>query len=198
MTFIRTYTGRKFFFDRESILTFDYTIQDIARALTFLNRFNGHTSRPYSVAEHSLWVARLVPEQDKLAALLHDATEAFIGDMVKPLKSLEGLSFFSELEDLLQERIFKSFGLSSPKIPKAVHLADNLMCGIELRDLLEATPVDVPWLKHLPSLYEELRELGGCRIAFEELYVSRDYQVLFELEEDFKEAFVRYSRNRNA
>lgn len=68
-------------------------IRDIAAALSNINRFIGHTEYPYSVAQHSVLVARMVPAPVltpptlTLAALLHDAHEAYLGDMSAPLKA---------------------------------------------------------------------------------------------------------------
>ena len=61
-------------------------IYDIAHQLSQINRFNGATKVPYSVAQHSLYVSMLVPEHLQLDALLHDAHEAYMGDINTPLK----------------------------------------------------------------------------------------------------------------
>lgn len=61
-------------------------IRDIARHLSIINRFSGATKAPYSVAQHSLYVSMLVPEAWQLHALLHDAHEAYLGDINTPLK----------------------------------------------------------------------------------------------------------------
>ncbi len=60
-------------------------LESLAVSLSRQVRFNGHTSRPISVLEHSFAVAQLVPPQHRLAALLHDAQEALIGDIVRPV-----------------------------------------------------------------------------------------------------------------
>lgn len=65
-----------------------FQVSDIAHALGNICRFTGHTQRFYSVAEHSVICSHMVPPEDAMAALMHDAAEAFIGDVSSPLKSL--------------------------------------------------------------------------------------------------------------
>ena len=66
--------------------TSDIDIEDIAWSLSNIMRFNGHLSTQISVARHSLEVSRLVPAELQLAALLHDAHETYVGDVVRPVK----------------------------------------------------------------------------------------------------------------
>lgn len=88
-------------------------IEDIAHALANICRFGGHTSRHYSVAHHSVFVSEIVPREIALEGLMHDASEAFIGDMVKPLKDCGRLQSFREIEDVLMKVIAEKFGLNS-------------------------------------------------------------------------------------
>jgi hypothetical protein len=80
---IQTFTGRRFW-PMDPRLD-DIDIEDIAHALAMKCRFSGHTDLFYSVAEHSILVSRAVKEH-KLAALLHDASEAYLTDVPRPIK----------------------------------------------------------------------------------------------------------------
>jgi hypothetical protein len=117
---------------------------DIAHALGSLARFNGHTKRFYSVAEHSVMVARMVPPADALWGLVHDAAEAYIGDIVSPVKHL--CPEVDIIERRLMGVICDKLGLPH-KIPASVVEADARMLATEARDLLIG---DVSWCKALP------------------------------------------------
>ncbi|MGB6213678.1 phosphohydrolase [Pseudomonas mandelii] len=86
MSWILTHSGRQF--DLLAPTAAMISPHDIAHALANLCRFNGHTREHYSVAQHSLIVCDLAPEKHQLSALIHDATEAYLGDMTRPLKAL--------------------------------------------------------------------------------------------------------------
>lgn len=104
--YIQTYTGKLFTpYDPNPD---DIDINDIAHSLSLINRFNGHTKIPYSVAEHSLWVSRHCKSNSvALLGLLHDASEAYLGDIARPLKTYE----YRAAERWLQECILRKFGL---------------------------------------------------------------------------------------
>jgi 5'-nucleotidase len=127
-----TYTGLQFYPLDARIE--DVCIEDIAHALANTCRFGGHCSGFYSVAKHSLLVARILPTELKLQGLLHDATEAYIGDMVRPLKSF--MPDYREVEDKLWRVIAEKFGLPET-LDKAVKHADNVILMTEKRDLLK-------------------------------------------------------------
>ncbi len=112
----------------------------IARALGNICRFNGNTNRHYSVAEHSVRVAQLVPPQHRLAALLHDAAEAYVGDMASPLRQLVPDFNAIELDHL--RWLGRHFGVELSQLPVEVRRADLIMLSTELRDLLGCTPPD--------------------------------------------------------
>jgi hypothetical protein len=99
----------------------DVRVADIAHALSHLCRFTGHTEVFYSVAQHSVFVSRLVPEKFALWGLLHDASEAYIGDVSSPLKSL--LQDYRYIEHGVEQCVWGAFGLTG-KLPPEVKAAD--------------------------------------------------------------------------
>jgi len=119
-TKIRTFSGRMMdVFNPEPDMI---CIEDIAHALSNLCRFGGHTSEFYSVAQHSVMCASLVPEKYRLDALLHDATEAYMLDIPSPIK--RQLPGYSEAEDKLMQIIADKFGVQFP-FDKSVKIADR-------------------------------------------------------------------------
>ena len=131
MTYISTYLGNRFYLLDPRID--DVAVEDIAHGLAYQCRFNGQTRTFYSVAQHSIIVAALVPEEQRLAALLHDAAEAYLGDMVKPLKLL--LPEFSAIEDQVSAIIATKFGLPGFAFPE-IKRADLIALATEKRDLM--------------------------------------------------------------
>ena len=107
--FIATYSGGRFYFD--DIMANDINIQDIAHALSHLCRFGGHVEKFYSVAQHSVLVSHLAPPEHALAALLHDATEAYVQDLVYPVKVQ--LSQYRDLEEIVEKLICTSFCINT-------------------------------------------------------------------------------------
>lgn len=108
----------------------DFRIAELAHSLALINRFNGHTPEPISVAQHSVCVARLVAPQHQKQALLHDAAEALVGDVTKWLKSSPMFSGYRQLEHLLQRQIFVRFGCA-PDLAPEIEEADRVMVRFE-------------------------------------------------------------------
>lgn len=92
-------------------------LEDIAHALSNICRFGGHSRTFYSVAQHSVLVAELAPFRLRKEALLHDATEAYVGDVIKPLKVLLG-DVFENIENSFLKAIIKKFDLDDKKLLK--------------------------------------------------------------------------------
>ncbi|MDQ5902525.1 MAG: 5-nucleotidase [Pseudomonadota bacterium] len=129
--YVSTFLGNRFYLLAPHID--DVAIEDIAHGLAFQCRFNGQTQHFYSVAQHSLMVAGLVPRRLALAALLHDAAEAYLGDMVKPLKSL--FPDFSQIETEVMAIIGARFGVSGFD-DRLIKRADLIALATEKRDLM--------------------------------------------------------------
>lgn len=126
---ITTYKGTKFHFRNPKPEEID--IEDIAHHLSQLCRFTGACKPFYSVAEHSIRVAEIVPEELKLAALLHDAAEAYIGDISRPIKYTHKLK---ETEEIITKVIAKKYGVDLNN--SEVKEADNILIATEGRDLM--------------------------------------------------------------
>lgn len=107
-----------------------FQVSDIAHALGNICRFTGHTQRFYSVAEHSVICSHMVPPEDAMAALMHDAAEAFIGDVSSPLKSL--LPDYKAVERRVEQAVWSRLGLP-PTLPPSVKIADRRALAVEQR-----------------------------------------------------------------
>ncbi|KKP81505.1 MAG: hypothetical protein UR84_C0024G0010 [candidate division WS6 bacterium GW2011_GWD1_35_594] len=157
-------TARGKVFDYLKPHSYEYDIYDISHSLSNICRFAGNTSAFYSVAQHSVIVARLVAALDPhLAkmAILHDAAEAFMNDMPSPLKKL--FPGFSEIEDNILTAVFKHFDVEPTPdtvISKIVKHYDRAVGIAEMRDLfngcnpysdkLSCEAVEVPPICPLP------------------------------------------------
>lgn len=114
-------------------------IEDIAHALAHMCRYGGHCSRFYSVAEHSFHASYLVPRADALAALMHDATEAYVTDVPRPLK--KSLAGYADIERLNWVVIATRFGLPL-ELPQSVTDADHAMLFAEQKALMLPSPLE--------------------------------------------------------
>jgi 5'-deoxynucleotidase YfbR-like HD superfamily hydrolase len=139
----------------------DIEVEDIAHGLAFVARWNGQTRGdwPYSVAEHSLLVEQILALLDpdaaprwRLAALLHDAPEYVIGDMISPVKSAVGPAY-GELDDRLSRAIHMRFGLPAvlpANIKQRIKRADRISAWLEAVRLAGFTEAEATRLFRLP------------------------------------------------
>jgi hypothetical protein len=133
---ILTYTGRKVYPLKPDHSVID--ILDIAHHLALQCRFAGAVSSFYSVAQHSVLVSRNVPGYLALVGLLHDAAEAYMQDLVRPVKQL--IPRYAKIEQAWLEMIDLEFCLKGKlaRMPLAVLAADEAVLATEQRDLLRA------------------------------------------------------------
>lgn len=141
------------YFDFREPRFWQITIEDIAHALSNICRFTGHVREFYSVAQHSVLVSNIVPAKHALAGLLHDATEAYIGDMSSPLKTLNPA--YKEIEHRIWAQIAMRFKLPWT-LPAAIKEADNIALVTERRDLMPNSvkhdPTAWAWTVDIPLL----------------------------------------------
>lgn len=137
-------------------------IEDIAAHLSKLCRFTGATRRFYSVAQHSVLVSEIVAAPNALAGLLHDATEAYINDMSRPVKRL-CQAYVDYERNVLWPAVAERFGL--PQIlPPAIHTTDDIVLITEKRDLMPPiAPEDAhvwAWADGIAPLRASIAPLG--------------------------------------
>jgi hypothetical protein len=122
----QTYSGVKFW--PLDCRVEEINLIDIAHGLANTCRYNGHCLRFYSVAEHSVLVSRLVKPENALQALFHDAPEAYVGDVIRPLKRF--LIGFQEIEDAIFEKVALKFGFPA-EMSEDVKRVDSAILGDE-------------------------------------------------------------------
>jgi uncharacterized protein len=151
----------------------DLCIEDIAHALAHQCRFTGHVRAFYSVAQHSVLAAGLVPEELVLDALLHDASEAYLADIAKPIKADPRFgTIYKEFEEKLMQVIAGRFGFAWPLSPE-VKRADAILLHGEAAQLLGPQPS--PWIDEgLAALAPRILPWrpGVAREAFLDLYFA--------------------------
>jgi len=137
--YILTYTGVKFYPADPRIE--DFNLEDIAHALSHVNRYNGHTTAPYSVAQHAVNVATVLEQlgysaRTRFIGLNHDNPEAYMADIPSPVKQL--LPDYAKLEKKLQDMLYEWCGLGkvSKEEYEVVKFIDGLLYFAEARSLL--------------------------------------------------------------
>lgn len=109
-------------------------IEAIAHALANQCRWTGHVLNFYSVAEHAVLCSYIEPTLD---CLLHDASEAYLSDLARPIKHAPGLGdVYRECEEKLEAAIAERFGLAPPPMSAAIKTADNAMLFREAWELV--------------------------------------------------------------
>lgn len=154
----------------------DIQIKDIAHALSLICRFNGHCREFYSVAQHSVIVSEILEHQRYspeivLAGLMHDAHEAYLGDMPSPLKKI--FKDYGPISEELQKTIEKKYAIPmNENVSKLVKNADFACFHAEVRDLMPSNgwnwPPDVfKWEKSIiPCAPEKAKAMFIERFNF--------------------------------
>lgn len=177
---IQTYSGKRFTPMKpnpEAIV-----IQDIAHSLAMQCRFSGHVKQFYSVAQHCVLVSHVCDQKDALWGLLHDATEAYLVDVPRPIKRSGKFGAYIECEKIMQEAICNRFELSKEE-PESVHKADTILLATEARDLMY--PLRYDWIQPVKPLPFKIEPLGPKEAKT--LYLERFYELI-----GFPEGFQRH------
>lgn len=196
MTWILTATGRTL--DLANPRQGDVMPLDVAWALAQTNRFTGHCLRPYSVAEHSLLVCHIAEHLHRLnvhgllAALLHDAHEAYCGDQSSPAKQALGEPWRA-FEQRLEHCVHTAFAVrtASAQYRNAIKHADLVALATERRDLMPShTPLsNMAWacLDGIePAHWVNLRSVERTAMGWEDWrdrWLDRFHELDFERNE---------------
>lgn len=161
----------------------DFCIEDIVHSLSNIVRFNGHAQRQLTVAQHSVFVSEQVPGDCAFLGLLHDAPEAYTGDMISPLKAVLG-SAFTDMEDRIWRAIAKRFDIDEQvEAWRAVKEADRRAVATESRDqyifggVLFDTPVR-PYAATISEVWSHGEARERFLRRFEELSPAEGVQSL--------------------
>lgn len=168
---MQTYTGVQFW--PMDPRYWEIRTEDIAHALANQCRFAGHCKQFYSVAQHSVIVSRVVPPEDALWGLLHDASEAYLVDLPRPIKRFSLLGEeYQVVEMQLMGIIADAFGLQR-EMPSTVKLADDRVLMTELRDVMGPAPAK--WMDRAEPLAETIHPWDPSWAERE--FLSRYHQI---------------------
>ena len=145
---IQTFTGKQFWpLDPKPE---DVCIEDIAHALSMICRFNGHCNQFYSVSEHSVLVSQHVNPLFALKGLLHDASEAYISDLGKPIK--KDINGYKAIENRLQQVIFGRFKIWNFEEDWQIKQIDQRILVDEQSQLMPNPPIEWSQTKDIEPL----------------------------------------------
>ncbi len=194
--FVGTYKGNEFWPLDPRVEEVD--VIDIAHSLSQICRFNGHTLHFWSIAQHSLLVEQVIKEYlnwdsplTRLYGLLHDASEAYISDICRPVKKY--LQDYLEIEGKIERAILEYFQIADKLTSKDMELvikADNIVLALEGRKLMKSRdywnisqlwkPEYEPLLKYIDSSNisdVEQRFIEKCKALTNELGINISWEV---------------------
>ena len=179
-----TFSGRDYL--PPQMVPADVHIEDVAHALSLICRFGGHTEVHYSVAQHSLLVARILEDQGapvdaQLAGLLHDAHEAYIGDLPTPIKSVLGQAW-NDLEADVAAAVRRALDVTFAfhDWEDLLKYADRVALATERRDLMHFDANrNLPWriLEGVAPFHEKIGALGWSPQWWADVFLDR-YETL--------------------
>ncbi|MDX1738524.1 MAG: HD family hydrolase [Alphaproteobacteria bacterium] len=170
----------------------DIEIEDIAHGLARVARWNGQTSGPhaFSVAQHCVIVEEFttllkpdMPVKWRLAALLHDAAEYVIGDMISPFKTAIGLNY-KEMEHSLEAAIHIRFGIPATtptSIEKLIKRADRISAYFEAIQLAGFSPEEAGKLWRKPKAIKDYKINVLSTDEAKELYLDKFQELIKEM-----------------
>lgn len=179
-----TFSGRDYL--PTQMVPADVHVEDVAHALSLICRFGGHTEVHYSVAQHSLLVARILEDQGapveaQLAGLLHDAHEAYIGDIPTPIKSALGAAWHDlEADVAAAVRRALDVALAFHDWEDLIKYADRVALATERRDLMHFdADHNIPWriLGGVTPFHEKIGALGWSPQWWADVFLDR-YEAL--------------------
>jgi len=147
--YIVTYSGGKFY--PMDVREEDIDIEDIAHALSNQCRFGGHVNTFYSVGQHCCHVSDLLAQhsaEEAFRGLLHDASEAYLVDVPRPIKQIVDFSTYRQIERATQVAIYTKFDITPVEDPLWLFNADNALLATEARDLMD----NPGWCHKMPKL----------------------------------------------
>jgi hypothetical protein len=157
-TYLVTYTGKQFYPLAPDPNLIE--IKDIAHALSNNCRFAGHVSQFYSVAQHCVLVSQNCEPENALSGLLHDASEAYLSDIVRPIKYTEAMEGYRKIEAILEKAINEKFGLPYP-MPADVKMADDMLLLAEGYQFFRPVPDWVTSRLKVAGLEKPLQIIDG-------------------------------------
>ena len=199
--------GKEYHLCGSGVWTNTFDIHTVAHSLAQINRFTGHASRPYSVAEHSLLCADIaermqLPPVEQYAALMHDGHESYVGDVSSPAKIAIGQGW-NEFEATHARDFRRHFGLTTVFVGARLRLRriDLIALATERRDLTPWNPeiheewpiLDTPGQVIPPADWVDLRQSRRMNKSWEEWrdeFVERYTQLRAANALDFQQRFA--------
>ena len=179
--YIQTFTGKRFY--PLDIRPRDIDIVDIAHALSLQCRFAGHVRWHYSVGQHSVLVSHEMARMDsspsytkylehwEMMGLLHDASEAYLVDIPRPIKLITDFSVYRDIEKRVQRVIYEKY-IGRWNEPEQLNVADNLLLAKEAFSLMD----NPRWCHDMPKSAQRITRMEPQKV--EKAFLKRFYELL--------------------